>query len=154
MANEFSTAGIKVKYCCETTAGTRPTSGYTVIPGIKSTPDFSPEPSTIEVTDLADLEWRRFIPGLKDLGGSLPFTANLTTDFKTAWAAMVAADATAFASNKATWIEINVPDFGSFYFAGRPTPLGAGAFNVGEVAEVTAYITPNQVVGWDTASTT
>lgn len=153
MANEFSTAGITVHYAVETTAGTRPTSGFSVIAGIKSTPDFNPEPSTLEVTDLADTEWKRFIPGLKDVGGSLAFTANLTTAFKTAWEALVTASETARASGKATWFEIAIPDFDSFYFAGYPTPLGVKGFNVDEVAEIDAYVTPNQIEGWASAST-
>jgi hypothetical protein len=59
MALEISTAGVALKYAVETTAGTRPTTGYTAIPNIKETPDFNPEPSTLEVTDLSDLVWKR-----------------------------------------------------------------------------------------------
>lgn len=154
MANEFSTAGVKVKFCVELTAGTRPTTGYTVIPNIKATPDFNAEPSTLEVTDLSDTEWKRFIPGLKDVGGSLAFTANLTTAFKTAWDSLVTASESARADGKATWFEIALPNFDSFYFAGYPTPLGIKALGVDEVTEIDAYVTPNQVAGWASASTT
>ena len=59
MANEFSTAGIQLGYAVEATAGTRPTTGYTNIPGIKSMPEFNPEPSSLEVTDLSDTVWKR-----------------------------------------------------------------------------------------------
>ena len=59
MALEISTAGIQLRYAVETTAGTRPTTSYQVVPNIKSTPDFNPEPSTLEVTDLSDLVWKR-----------------------------------------------------------------------------------------------
>lgn len=154
MANEFSTAGIVVKYAVETTAGTRPTVNYTVIDGIKATPDFNPEPSSLDVTDLSDKIFKRYIGGLKDVGGALAFTANLTTDFKTKWEALVSASETARASSKATWFEIAIPNFDSFYFAGYPNELGVSAFGVDEVAEIEAYITPNQIEGWDTASTT
>ena len=71
MALEISTAGVSLKYCVETTAGTRPTASYTDISGIKETPDFNPEPSTLEVTDLSDTVWKRYIAGLKDPGGAL-----------------------------------------------------------------------------------
>ena len=91
MALEISTAGVALKYAVETTAGTRPTTGYTAIPNIKETPDFNPEPSTLEVTDLSDLVWKRYIAGLKDPGGALSFTANLTSAFKTAWETLVSA---------------------------------------------------------------
>lgn len=153
MALEISTAGVALKYCVETTAGTRPTASYTGISGIKETPDFNPEPSTLEVTDLSDTVWKRYIAGLKDPGGALSFTANLTSAFKTAWEALVSAYATGIASSKATWFEINVPTIGSFYFSGIPDTLGINGMSVDEVAEITVYVTPNKIHGWDTAST-
>ena len=154
MALELSTAGVLLKYCVETTAGTRPTSGYTNIPCIKSIPDFNPEPESLEVTDLSDTEWRRYIPGLKDPGGALAFTANLTTEFKTAWGNMMTAAATGAGTGKATWFEIYVPSFGSFFFAGVPSSLGMTAMDVNSVLEIEAYITPNKIEGWGTSSTT
>ena len=153
MALEISTAGVALKYAVESTAGTRPTTGYTAIPNIKQTPDFNPEPSTLEVTDLADLVWKRYIAGLKDPGGAMSFTANLTAAFKTAWETLVSAYETGIASSKQTWFEINVPTVGSFYFAGIPSELGINGMSVDEVAEITVYVTPNQIHGWDTAST-
>ena len=153
MSMELSTAGVLLKYAVETTAGTRPTTGYTQVPSIKAIPDFNPEPESLEVTDLSDTEWRRYIAGLKDPGGALSFTANLTTAFKTAWETLVTAATTAASSSKATWFEIMVPNFGSFYFAGIPSPLGMSAMDVNAVLEIEAYVTPNQIEGWDTSST-
>lgn len=154
MANELSTAGVKVKYIVEATAGTRPTSGYTTIPNIKSTPSLNPEPSNLEVTDLSDEEWKRYIPGLKDPGGALAFMANNTSAFQTAWAALVSAYDTAAAASKAVWFEIAIPSLtNSFYFAGIPSDLGLEAMEVDSPAEINAYVTPNQVEGWATAST-
>ena len=153
MALELSTAGVSLKYCVETNAGTRPTASYTAVPNIKETPDFNPEPSTLEVTDLSDTVWKRYIAGLKDPGGALSFTANLTSGFKTAWETLVSAYTTGIASSKATWFEINVPTVGSFYFAGIPSELGINGMSVDAVAEVSVYITPNKIHGWDTAST-
>lgn len=153
MAQELSTAGVLLKYAVETTAGTRPTTGYTTVPSIKSIPDLNPEPESLEVTDLSDTTWRRYIAGLKDPGGALSFTANLTTAFKTAWETLVSAYGTGIASSKATWFEIMVPNFGSFYFAGIPSELGLKAMDVNAVLEDDVYITPNQIHGWDTSST-
>jgi hypothetical protein len=153
MANELSTAGVLVKYKAEASAGNRPTSGYTTIPNIKSTPDLNPEPSSLEVTDLSDEEWKRYIPGLKDPGGALAFTANNTDAFQTAWAALVSAYG-ALTDGKAMWFEIYVPGLtNSFFFAGIPSELGLGAMEVDSPAEVTAYVTPNQIEGWAAAST-
>lgn len=153
MALELSTAGVSLKYCVETTAGTMPTTGYTAVPNIKETPDFNPEPSTLEVTDLSDTVWKRYIAGLKDPGGVLSFTANLTSAFKTAWETLVSAYATGIASSKATWFEIVVPTVGSFFFTGVPSTLGINGMQVDAVAEVSVYITPNNIHGWDTSST-
>lgn len=153
MAQELSTAGVLLKYAAETTAGTRPTTGYTQIPCIKSIPDFNPEPESLEVTDLSDKVWRRYIPGLRDPGGALAFTANLTALFKTTWGTLCDDYAAAFADGKSVWFEIMVPTFGSFYFAGIPTELGMTGMDVNAVLEIEAYVTPNEIHGWDDSST-
>lgn len=153
MALEISTAGILLKYAAETTAGTRPTTGYTTVPNIKSTADFNPEPNTLEVTDLSDLVWKRYIEGLRDPGGAMSFTANLTSAFKTAWETLVSAYETALASSKLVWFEIMVPTIGSFYFAGKPAELGINGYETDAVAEINVYITPNKIEGWGTSST-
>jgi hypothetical protein len=152
MALELSTAGVLVKYKVGT-GTTRPTSGYTQIPNIKSTPDLNPEPSSLEVTDLSDTEWKRYIPGLKDVGGALAFTANNTTAFQTAWSTLVSAAQTGAASGNLTWFEIMVPSLGSFYLSGVPSPLGLSTMEVDAVAEIDAYVSPNTIHGWDTSST-
>lgn len=154
MANEFSNAGIKVLYAVESSSGSRPTSGYTQIPGIKSTPDFNPQPSTLQVTDLSDTEYHRYIPALKDTSGASAFGANFTTEFKTAWDAMCSAYETGLAASKATWIEIKIPNYDSFYFSGAPVKLGLSAQEVGNVFEGNAFFTPNKIEGFATPSTT
>ena len=154
MANELSTAGILVKYKVEATAGTRPTTGYTTIPNIVSTGEINSSPESLEVTDLSDEVWRRYIPGLKDPGGAITFTANLTSAFRTTWTSIVTEAETGLESNKACWFEIMVPSVGSFYFAGVPDPLGINGYEVNSVNQVDVHIMPNQIHGWDTSSTT
>ena len=153
MALEFSTAGVTLGYCVETTAGTRPTASYTNIPSVKAVPDFNPEPSNLDVTDLSDTIWKRYIAGLKDPGGALSFTVNLTAAFKTAWETMMTAYSTGLASGYATWFEVKVPNFYSLYFSGIPSELGMAAMNVDAVLEDNVYITPNTIHGWDSSST-
>ena len=51
----LSTAGMTLQYCVEETASTRPTTGYTKIPEVKSMPSFNPSPNTIDSTTLEDL---------------------------------------------------------------------------------------------------
>ena len=152
MALEFNTIGVKMGYVVETTAGSRPTSGYTNIPDLKTIPGVELTPSKLEVTNLVD-KYRRFITGVLDAGDSFDITANLTASLKTAWASMVSAANSAWTSGKSTWYEISIPNFDSFYFAGMPTEMGFNEMGVDAVAEASLHIIPNQIAGWSSAST-
>ena len=90
-AINLSTAGIQLLYAVETTAGTRPTTGYTRIYGAKTTPSLNPSPETLETTTLDETEYKTYIDGLKDLGGALEFTFNLTQDLIDSWDALMTA---------------------------------------------------------------
>ena len=124
MALELSTAGIKVKWAVETTAGTRPTTGYAVLPNVKSIPGYNPEPSNLDVTDLSDEVWKRYIPGLKDPGGSIGLTVNYNDTFLNGWNALITAYESAREDNKSLWIEFAIPQSESFYFSAIPSSLG------------------------------
>lgn len=152
MALEMNTIGVKIKYCVETTAGSRPTTSYVNIPDVKDIPGIESSPSQLEVTNLVDTH-RRYIPGVIDSGSDFAMTANMTAALKTAWASLVSAANTAWSSGKSTWFEIAIPDFDSFYFAGRPTDLGASQIGVDAVLEASLHIIPNQIAGWASAST-
>lgn len=152
MALEFSTIGVKLGYAVETSAGTRPTTSYINIPDIKNIPGMEMTPSKLEVSNLIDTV-RRFIPGLQDAGDDVAITANLTASLKTTWASLVSAANTAWTSGKATWFEISIPNFDSFFFAGIPTEMGFNEMSVDAVAEASLHIIPNQIAGWATAST-
>lgn len=147
MANELSTAGISIGYAVETTAGTKPSS-FTDIPNVKNISEFNPEPSTLEVTDLSDTEWKRYIPGLKDPGGAITLTVNVTKTFLTTWATIVSAAETGKAAGKATWFQVDVPNVGVFDFAGMPSDAGLPAIETDAVFEGSVYIVPNQIDGW------
>ena len=143
MAINLSTAGIALKYAVEATKGTRPTTGYTRIYGAKSTPSLNPAPDTLETTTLDETEFKTYIDGLKDLGGALEFTFNLTEDLITAWDALMEAYETAKAEQKATWFVIEIPGLtNAFYFTGNPSDMGLPETSVNTVLEITNYITP------------
>ena len=154
MGAELSTAGIKVKYCIETTAGTRPTSGYTMLPGIKSIPEFGGEPETLETTTLDKTKFKTYIPALQDAGGAVGLTMNFYSDSYTAWNTMVTAYQTAESSGKAMWIEYAIPGMDSFYYRAKPTPISFGGADVDSVLETTVYVTPIGEPEWASASTT
>lgn len=143
MAIDLSTAGIHLKYAVEATKGTRPTTGYTDLPGVKTIPNMNPSPDTLETTDLNELEWKTYIQGLKDLGGNLEFTFNLNQEIVTIWETLVEAYTTAAASDKATWFLIDIPGLTEgFYFPGQPAEMGIPEAAVNSVLEITNYITP------------
>ena len=152
MALEFNTIGVKLGYKVEATAGSRPTSSYTNIPDIKTIPGIELTPSQLEVTNLVD-KYRRYITGVLDAGDSFDIVGNLTASLKTAWATLVSAANTAWASGKSTWFEISIPGFDSFFFSGVPTEMGFNEMGVDAVAEASLHIIPNQIAGWDSAST-
>ena len=151
---DLSTAGVTVQYAMETSAGTRPTTGYTPLTGITAIPDLNPEPGSLETTTLDETEWRTYIPGLKDPGGALAFSANNTEQFQTDWATMVEEADEGKATNLAMWYAIVVPGLTkAFFFAGTPSPLGLSAVEVDSVLTVDGYVTPTKVLGWETKPT-
>lgn len=154
MAINLSTAGIKVYYAQETTAGTMPTSVTTEITGLKSIPSLNPEPETLETTTLAETEYKTYIDGLKDTGGALAFGANLTQEFMDNWDALMEAYETAKESKLATWFYIVVPGLSkACAFTGNPSALGLPEATVSAVLETEAYITPTNAPEWVTKPT-
>ena len=143
MSQRVSTAGMYLAYCAETTAGTRPTTGYTKIPEIKSMPSFNPAPETIESTTLDETEYKTYVEGLKDLGGALEFGANLTDDLVDFWETLLTAYDTAAAAGKSVWFAVVHPKLTkATFFCGDPAPIGINEAAVSSMAETTLYITP------------
>ena len=151
MGIALSTAGVTVGYAVETTAGQRPTTGYTKIPDIKEVPEMNPEPETLESTTLEETEYKTYIEGLKDLGGALSFLANFTTELETAWATLVSEYATAKDSGKSTWFEVKHPKLEkSVFFTGQPSAMGLPSMGVNSILETNLYITPTNAPAWET----
>ncbi len=141
---DLSTIGVQLHYAAETNEnGERPTTGYTRIYGIKSTPSLNPAPDTLETTTLDELEYKTYIDGLKDLGGALEFTFNLTEELTTTWDKLMTDYETAKAANKRIWFVIVIPGLtDAFYFPGNPSAMGLPETAVNSVLEITNYITP------------
>lgn len=144
MANAVSTAGMLVKYAVEATAGTRPTSGYTTIPGVKAIPELWNDPNMLQSTPLSATKNHTYIPGLGDNGGAIALTVNDYAEFRTAWEACLTAYA-GLGDGDLMWFEIayqDGSDLDSFYFPGEPLPLGFGGADVDSVLENNANIAP------------
>jgi len=145
----LSTIGVHLKYAVETTAGTRPTTGYTDLLGIKTIPSMNPSPDTLETTTLNETEYRTYIPGLKDLGGALGFTFNLSQQLKNDWDTLMTAYQTGIASSKKTWFLVDIPGMTEgLYFPGEPSGMGLPEMDVNSVAEIENSITPTGAPIW------
>lgn len=143
MSQRVSTAGMYLCYAVETTAGTRPTEGYKIIPEIKSMPSFNPAPETIDSTTLLETEWRTYVDGLKDPGGALEYGANMTDDLEDIWDAMCTAYEEASKESKQMWFATVHPKLKNCrYYPGKPSSIGINEASVGDMAETTLYITP------------
>lgn len=155
MANAVSTAGMFVKYAVESTAGTRPTTGYTTIPGVKAIPSLWNEPNMLQSTPLSATKNHTYIEGLGDNGGAITLTVNDESTFRTAWEACITAY-TGLTGGKKMWFEIAYQDgsgLESFYFPGEPLALGFGGAEVDSVLENNANIAPQGDYEFAAAST-
>lgn len=144
MANAVSTAGMLVLYCVESTAGTRPTSGYTTIPGCKAIPAIFNDPNMLQSTPLSAEKNHTYIEGLNDSGGSIQLTVNDYDAFRTAWDNCITAYE-GLSGGKEMWFEIRYQDgssLDSFFFPGKPLPLGFGGAEVDSVLENNLNIAP------------
>lgn len=151
MALELSTAGIKIKYAVETN-NTKPNAGFLEIPEVKSIPEFGTDINTLQTTPLSATRNHTYIAGLSDSGGAFGLTVNDCPAFRTAWETCVSAFQALSGGNR-MWFEIAIPEMSdSFYFPGRPAPLGFGGADVDEVLENTANIIPEGDFEWAAAS--
>lgn len=143
----ISTIGVKVLYCASVD-GTRPTSGYKMIPCIVSAPAFDNVPEQIDNSDLGDTV-TQYLPGRRDSGGDAVFTANLTIDFLDAWSELVETARTARANGQRVWFEYRTPKFErSFFWSGEPVPLGHGGFEQNTCQRIKAHVVPNGGQEW------
>ena len=153
MGIPVNTAGVTFGYAVEESKGTRPTTGYTLIPDVKEIPEMNPEPETLETTVLSETKFKTYIEGLKDLGGALSFLANLTEELEDVWGELVEAYKTAAASGLATWFEVKHPKLEkSVFFTGQPSAMGLPGMGVNAVLETNLYITPTNAPAWETKS--
>ena len=141
MANAVSTAGMYLKYCA---GATRPTSGYTIIPGCKAIPALYNDPNTLQSTPLSATKNHTYIEGLGDSGGAIAVTVNDYKAFRSAWDTLLTAYGQ-MTTGQEMWFEVAYPDgsdLDSFYFPGKPLPLGFGGAEVDSVLENNANILP------------
>ena len=145
MAIDLTTAGILVKWCVETTAGSRPTSGYAELVGVKSIPETGGAPNALQTTVLKETVQHTYTDGLRDPGGSYALTVNDSNEFRTSFNTMYTAYTTAKAAGKALWIEYYTPGItglASWFYTADVAPLEFGGAEVDSVLENTVYLFP------------
>lgn len=163
MAGEISTAGITIKYVAETSANTRPTSGYaekasgatlkiaeyvTGISGLTSDYD------QYDVTPLAETRRRRFIKGLQANDGSLSLSCNINPTSRSDWNAIVS-EYTALTNGRGMWFEFTLPgDTQSVFFRGEPCEMGFPDVESAQAVQGAVQIIENEYSGWTSKSTT
>lgn len=131
------------------------------IPEVKSIPSLSPAPDTLETTPLENKEYKTYINGLKDLGGALEFTANLTQELLDIWNGKSSSDTTSLMyqfehmnddsedNDNAMWLKVVHPTLKSYVaFTFEPAKLGLPEIAVNSVLEATLSITPTGEVYW------
>lgn len=147
----MSTAGMQLAYGVETTAGQKPES-FTIIQGATSLGEISSEKEQIEVTPLSATEYKEYVGGLADPGGTWEVGFNESNALHTEWAGIVQAYETAKEEGKRVWFEAYHPSLDeAFFLVGEPNKLGFGGADVSSAFANTGRITINKVEGWSTA---
>lgn len=135
MAGEIrlAIAGSYLSYAIESVAGTRPTSGYTMVPEVTNIPELaSADYDTIDMTPVNETVQHQEITGLRQAPGTLTFEANLSDTLLTFWDnTLIPAYETAIAANKRMWFVVIIRGMDqAYYFTAEPkvlSPSGGGA---------------------------
>ena len=162
MAGEVSSAGIVIKYCPETTAGPRPTTGYkqkatsatlNIADYVTGISGLGAEYDMLDITPLSETVRHRFIRGLMSNDGNLSLNANINPTSRADWTAIVTEFGT-LTGGKSMWWEFTLPgDSQSVFFRGEPCPVNFPDVEAASAVQGTLQIVENQYDGWQTAST-
>lgn len=152
MAIPITSIGIVVSYAFETESGSRPTTGYKKIPMVKSLPDLNQEPEALDTTSFDNLEYTSSTPGLKDVGGTLPFEVGFSQELFDLWeeegGVMELWDA-AKLEDRAMWVAIDIPGIKKAeYLSVVPSHIGTSETGVNEVQDTTLNFSLRQDPIW------
>ena len=162
MAGEVSTLGIKIGYCAESTAGTRPTTGYAgkasgatlkISEYVTGASGFAADYDLADVTPLDETERHRFIKLLQSNDGKINLPCNVNPTSRDSWNAIVA-EHQALTGGKSMWWEVSIPDdTKSYFFRGEPCEMNMPDIEVNQALQGSVQIIENGYGGWQTAST-
>ena len=162
MAGEISTAGIMIFYAPESTAGTRPSTGYkqkatgatlNIADYVTGIGGLGADYDMYDVTPLSETERHRFIKGLQNNDGSIELSANINPTSRADWGKIVAEYA-ALTGGKALWFEFILPgDTEAIFVRGEPRPMRFPDVEAGSAVQGAVQIVENQYADWTSAVT-
>lgn len=115
---DLSTIGVKFGWAVEETAGTKP-KAFTWIKRCNKIAGINVTKDKIDVSCFED-KIKQYIAGVGDTGGDWNLNFNGSSDFVTAWNALLAAAEAGKEEKKATWADIYIPGFGSYFVKFEP----------------------------------
>lgn len=131
-----SSAGIKLYYG-ESTDGKAVPRTWTEIPDVTAVPALGGEPNMLDCTPLSETVQKQYIPGLKDPGGALGYTVNMTPAMLTATDA--ASTAPTAPKRMAFAVEFPEPLSCYYWYIGTGVPVTPGDTEVDAVIQSTFY---------------
>lgn len=162
MAGEISSAGVKIYYAPESTAGTMPSTGFkqkatgatlNIADYVTGVSGLGADYDMLDVTPLSETERHRFIKGLQSNDGSIELAANINPTSRADWGAIVDEYA-ALTGGKALWFEFILPgDTDAIFVRGEPLPMRFPDVEAGTAVQGAVQIVENQYADWTTAIT-
>ena len=149
-------AGSYLTYCVETTAGTRPTTGYQKVPEVTNIPEMaSADYDEIDMTPVDETVQHQIVTGLRQAPGTLTFEANLSDTLLTFWdETLVPAYQTAVAAGKKMWFALIINGMDkAYFFTAEPKVLGPSGGSVTDGWKCTLPITMTNTPAWETKPT-
>lgn len=145
---ECTTVGMKFAYCVETTAGTRPTTGYTVLNGIVSVGAITITQNPLQVTLPAEKKYR-YLKGKDDISGEVEVVMYNENTYTKGWEDMKTAADAARAAGKSTWFVFQPDgDHKAFAFTASPGILGSGGLSDNTIYEINTSLTVEDIGGY------
>ena len=162
MAGEISTAGIKIFYAAESTAGTCPSTGFkekasgatlNIADYVTGVSGLGADYDMYDVTPLSETDRHRFIKGLQNNDGSISMNANINPTSRADWQAIIDEYA-ALTGGKALWFEFVLPgDTDGFFIRGEPLPMRFPDVEAGSAVQGAIQIVENECEGFKTKIT-
>lgn len=145
-----STLGIVLCYAPETTAGVKPTTGWTTLHRINEIGDISLSSETIDASALEDYV-ERTVAGRASTGGNWDVTFNATDKTIAEWKKVIA-DYKALDGGKRLWFQTIVPGLtdADFVVAQPPQQIPKPSAGQNELYTCTMSMAIEEYVGFDT----